>query len=130
MAESTEYAVLVKPLPQSEGGGYVATVPDLPGCMSDGQTMQEAIENVQDAIECWKEAAAEEGRPIPDPFSASGQWRQRVPKTLHAQLRELARCEGVSFNALVASFLAECVGRRLALLQHHDDAAKPERSTP
>ncbi|MGE0716485.1 MAG: type II toxin-antitoxin system HicB family antitoxin [Alphaproteobacteria bacterium] len=114
MTDSAGYAVLVRPLPPSEGGGYVATVPDLPGCMSDGQTVQEAVENVQGAIESWTEAAEELGRPVPEPGSASGQWRQRVPKTLHVQLRELAQAEGVSLNALVSALLAESVGRRLA----------------
>jgi antitoxin HicB len=48
-----EYSVLVEPLPPEEGGGYLATVPDLPGCMSDGETPQEAIANVHDAIAAW-----------------------------------------------------------------------------
>ena len=43
-----EYPVIVSPLPLEEGGGFLATVPDLPGCMSDGETPQEAIINVQD----------------------------------------------------------------------------------
>ena len=59
MATSRDYAVLVKPLPKEDGGGYVALVPDLPGCMSDGDTMHEAIENVQGAIESWMEEAIE-----------------------------------------------------------------------
>ena len=124
MAHNRDYAVLVKPLPSSEGGGYVATVPDLPGCMSDGQTMQEAIANVQGAIESWAEAAEEVGRPVPEPGSASGQWRQRVPKTLHVRLRELAQAEGVSLNALVSALLAESVGRRFARLEDGDNGAR------
>lgn len=126
MAESGEYAVLVRPLPLSEGGGYVATVPDLPGCMSDGDTRQEAVENVQGAIESWKEAAEEEGRPIPEPGGASGQWRQRVPKSLHLKLRELASAEGVSLNALVAALLAEAVGQRLSARDRLEDTKAPE----
>ena len=126
MVESRDYAVLVRPLPRSEGGGYVATVPDLPGCMSDGDTRQEAVENVQGAIESWKEAAEEEGRPIPEPGGASGQWRQRVPKTLHLKLRELALAEGVSLNALVAALLAEAVGQRLTSRERSDGAEASE----
>src|SRR6185503_13010981 len=45
-----EYCVLIEPLPLEDGGGFLATVPDLPGCMSDGETPLEAIANVQDAI--------------------------------------------------------------------------------
>jgi antitoxin HicB len=61
------YAVLVSPLSPEEGGGFLATVPDLPGCMSDGETPQEALVNVQDAIESWIEAAHELGRKVPPP---------------------------------------------------------------
>lgn len=64
-----EYAVIVAPLSHEEGGGFLATVPDLPGCMSDGETPEEAIANVQDAIAAWIEAAQEMGRQVPHPSS-------------------------------------------------------------
>jgi antitoxin HicB len=64
---SLKYAVLVSPLSVEDGGGFLATVPDLPGCMSDGETPQEAITNVQDAINSWLEAARDLGRDIPQP---------------------------------------------------------------
>ncbi len=112
MANSTDYAVVVQPLPEHEGGGFVATVPDLPGCMSDGATMQEAIENVQGAIVSWLEAAAELKRSPPAPGSSLGQWRQRVPRSLHTALKEMAQAEGVSLNSLVSNLLAESIGRK------------------
>jgi antitoxin HicB len=65
-----EYAVTVQPLPSELGGGYYALVPDLPGCMSDGESPQEAFTNAQDAIACWIEAAHEIGRPVPEPTTA------------------------------------------------------------
>lgn len=61
------YPIIVQPLAAEDGGGFVATVPDLPGCMSDGETPEEAIANVQDAIAAWIEAAKEMGRIIPKP---------------------------------------------------------------
>jgi antitoxin HicB len=61
------YRVVIEPLSEEDGSGFLATVPDLPGCMSDGETPQEALENVYDAIACWIEAAREMGRPIPEP---------------------------------------------------------------
>lgn len=67
MSKLSDYAVVIRPLPPGNGSGYGALVPDLPGCMSDGETPQEALANVQDAISCWMEAAREMGRPIPDP---------------------------------------------------------------
>ena len=66
----TEYRFTVRPLTEDEGGGYLVEFPDLPGCMSDGDTPQEAVENVMDAIACWIEAAEEDGRPVPAPASA------------------------------------------------------------
>ena len=61
------YPVIVSPLSEADGGGFAATVPDLPGCISDGDTPEEAIANVADAIKVWLEAARELGRDIPHP---------------------------------------------------------------
>jgi predicted RNase H-like HicB family nuclease len=62
-----EYPIVVEPLPTEEGGGFVATVPDLPGCMSDGATPEEAVSNIQDAIAAWIEAARDLGHAVPRP---------------------------------------------------------------
>ena len=59
-----EYAVRIERLAASDGGGYLATVPDLPACMSDGETPEEALKNVQEAIVSWIEAATELKRDI------------------------------------------------------------------
>lgn len=64
---SRRYTVLLETLSVQDGGGIVATVPELPGCMSDGATDHEAVENVKDAIACWIEEAEALGRPIPEP---------------------------------------------------------------
>ena len=66
-----EYTVIVEPLSAEDGGGFIATVPDLPGCMSDGETPEEAIANTQDAIAAWIEAAKDLGRNIPKPSRRS-----------------------------------------------------------
>lgn len=62
-----EYPVIVEPLSEDDGGGFAALVPDLPGCMSDGETPEEAIANVQGAIQTWIETAKDLGRTIPAP---------------------------------------------------------------
>ena len=62
-----EYPVRIEPLSPEDGGGYLATVPDLPGCMSDGDTPGEALLNVQDAIMCWIDAARELKMEVPRP---------------------------------------------------------------
>ncbi|MFM9859010.1 type II toxin-antitoxin system HicB family antitoxin [Pseudoxanthobacter sp. M-2] len=64
---SLVYPVTIEPLSEADGGGFVAFVPDLPGCMSDGTTPEEALANVQDAIATWIEAARDVGHPVPSP---------------------------------------------------------------
>jgi antitoxin HicB len=62
-----DYEVDILPLSEIDGGGFAAIAPELPGCRSDGETPQEALENIYDAIACWIEAAQEMGRPVPQP---------------------------------------------------------------
>lgn len=64
------YAILIEPLSPEDGGGYLATVPDLPGCMSDGETPGEALHNTEDAIQSWLAAAEEWSVPQPRPAPA------------------------------------------------------------
>jgi antitoxin HicB len=64
------YSIILRPLVAADGGGWLAEVPELSGCMSDGETPQQAVENVMDAIACWIEAAEEDGRPVPAAASA------------------------------------------------------------
>lgn len=63
----SDYAVVIETLSDEDGGSLVATVPDLPGCMSDGATREEAAHNISDAIAAWIEEATRLGRPIPSP---------------------------------------------------------------
>jgi antitoxin HicB len=109
------YPFTVRPLPEADGGGFLIEYPDLPGVISDGGTPEEAIENGRDALKAALLTMKEFGDPIPAPGAfnaASGQWRQRVPKTLHARLVERARQEGVSLNTLVTAMIAEGLGQR------------------
>ena len=71
MGEVTEahatYKVVIERLSEEDGGGFLATVPELPGCMSDGETRAEALANVEDAIATWLHCARKMGRAIPEP---------------------------------------------------------------
>jgi antitoxin HicB len=110
------YPFTIRPLPKADGGGFLIEYPDIPGCMSDGETPAEAIRNGQDALKSALRTLREFGDPVPMPgsFSASsGQWRQRVPKSLHARLVARAAREGVSLNMLVTALLAEGLAGRL-----------------
>ncbi len=120
MKTSNDYPIVIRPLSVEDGGGYLAEVPDLPGCMADGDTVEEALHDVESAVQSWILTAKEFGDPIPKPSVAlnfSGQWRMRVPKHLHAALVLQAKEEGVSLNMLAATLLAEGIGKRLPRLQ-------------
>lgn len=109
-----DYPFTIRHLSKEDGGGYLIEFPDLPGCMSDGETIEEAIMNGKDAVICWIKAAKEAGRSIPQPGeleNQSGKWVQRVPKSIHLRLVEKSKVEGVSLNTLVIAILAEALGR-------------------
>lgn len=110
-----KYPFTIRPLAAEEGGGFLIEFPDVAGVMSDGETPEEAIRNGRDALKAALLTLKEFGDPVPEPGSfgsASGQWRQRVPRTLHARLVERARQEGVSLNMLVTTMIAEGLGQR------------------
>lgn len=118
------YAHIISPLSAEDGGGFLITFPDLPGCMSDGETEAEAVENGRDAFNAVVSALHDMGREIPAPSfspddtavpSVSGKFVARVPKSIHAKLASRAKAEGVSLNTLVLAFIAEGLGRR----KHH-----------
>ncbi len=92
MTIKPEYPVVLRPLTAEDGGGWVALVPDLPGCMSDGDTAYAALENVQGAIEEWKDAAATLGRPIPKPDDSLEQsFEGEIPEHIRKQAENYAR---------------------------------------
>jgi len=115
------YPFTVRPLTEEEGSGYLIEFPDVPGAISDGETPEEAIRNGRDALKAALLTMKEFGDPVPKPgvvTSASGQWRQRVPKSLHARLVERARQEGVSLNTLVTTMIAEELGKKERSRRH------------
>ena len=112
-----QYRFTVRPMTADEGTGYLIEFPDVPLCLSDGATVDEAIANGRDALKCCLLTMKEFGDPIPAPGSveaASGQFRLRVPKTMHARLTRRAEQEGVSLNTLAATLIAEGLGKRKA----------------
>ena len=82
-------------------GGFVISFPELPGCLTCAETVEDALENAEDAKRAWIEAALEEGYPIPEPSTLddySGQFKLRIPRSLHRSLAENSRREGISMN--------------------------------
>ena len=113
--KTPDYPFTIKELSEDDGGGVLIEFPDLPGCTSKGETIEEAMNNGVDAVQDWISVAKERGKPIPSPFhnnQMSGKWVQRVPKTLHARLVRQAEKEHVSLNTLVVSLLSESLGAR------------------
>lgn len=107
-----QYQFTVRPLSKEEGGGYLVEYTDIPGCMSDGETIGEAIANGREALRDCLEVFKESGRKLPKPSIEAAQWRQRLPRTLYSKLTVQAAREGVSINSLVAAIIAEAIGSR------------------
>lgn len=109
-----DYPFEMRPLSAEEGGGWLISFPDLPGCIADGETPEEAVANGKDALEAWIQAVQEAGKGLPKPgeVAPSGKFVSRVPRSIHARLSARAKQEGVSMNSLVSVLLAEGLGRR------------------
>jgi antitoxin HicB len=115
MRDLSQYPFEIRPLSEEDGGGYLISFTDFSECISDGETVAEAIENGMDALQETIAALESLGMPVPEPGSGgtfSGKFIQRVPKSMHARLVMRAKHEGVSMNALVTSILAEGLGKR------------------
>ena len=94
----------------SDEGGFVASYPDLPGCITCGETEEEALKNALDAKKARLEAALEENIEIPEPDSLeaySGQFKLRLPRSLHRALAEHSQREGISMNQYCVYLLAK-----------------------
>ena len=99
-------------IPDLEDGGYVARVLEFPGCISEGDTPNEAIGNIEEALEAVIESMLLRGDPIPEPLADrdfSGRLNLRIPPSLHARASERAALEGVSLNRLLSDAVAQYV---------------------
>ncbi len=118
-AKFEDYPFDLRPLAKAEGGGWLITWPDLEGCMSDGETPEEAIQNGRDAFSAWMAVRSTDlKRPAPKPARTAAKPARfvlRTPQTLHARLVARAQAEGVSLNSLVTSFIAESLGKNQRL---------------
>lgn len=96
---------------KEDDGTYFISVKELVGCCSVGDTVEEALEMIEDAKETWLSYSLEKGLPIPEPEnidskSYSGKFIVRVTPTLHKQLSLQAKSNGVSLNYYVSEILA------------------------
>ncbi len=104
------YPVTIIP---SEDGGYVAEIEDLPGCFTQGETIEETCANIEEARRLWIEVAYDDSQDIPEPRDKqnySGNFIVRGPRSLHRKLDQMAKREGVSLNQYLVSTLSRSVG--------------------
>lgn len=93
-----------------EDGGFTVAVMDLPGCVSQGATVEAAFEAITPARAHWLATAYEHGDMIPLPSTRaaySGKALLNMPPTLHRRLADSARREGVSLNQYIVTLLSE-----------------------
>lgn len=94
----------------SPDGGYVVRFPDLPGCLSQTDNLDDVPSLANEVRQLWIEAEYEAGRAIPLPTLApeySGKFNLRIPRSLHRKLVESAADDGVSLNQYVTMLLAQ-----------------------
>jgi antitoxin HicB len=110
------YPVTVHPDPES---GFVAEIEELPGCMTQAETLDEIFKVIEDARQLWIETAYNEGQDIPLPRDMekhTGKFLVRIPRGLHRDLARAAKREGVSLNQYVTSLLAAGASRDMGTL--------------
>lgn len=89
MKDLSQYPFEIRPLSEEDGGGFLISFTDFSECISDGDTITEAIENGMDALQDTIAALESLNMPVPEPGSGgsySGKFIQRVPKSIHARL--------------------------------------------
>jgi len=82
-------------------GGFVLSCPELKGCITCAKTLEQGYKMIEDAKKSWFTACIEDKIPIPEPMRLedySGQFKLRIPKSLHKVLAERSKQEGISMN--------------------------------
>ena len=108
---SLKYPYKIETISEEDGGGYLISYPDLPGCISDGDTIEETLLNGEDAKKSWLKTAFEKSINISEPNSLQdkycGRITLRTPKSLHKDLVEQAEKEGISLNQYLIYLLSK-----------------------
>jgi len=93
-------------------GGFALYCPELPGCMTCADSVEDGYRQIKDAQRAWLEACIEDDMPIPEPTRMddySGQFKLRIPKSLHRLLAQRSSEEGVSMNQYCVYLLSKGV---------------------
>lgn len=105
----------VRRLTPDPAGGYTATIHELPGCIAEGDTAEEALAQLESVAQSWMESAMANGYPISPPVDydgASGKVALRISRRLHQLAAERADLEGVSLNQFIGNALASYIGQQ------------------
>ena|SRR5258708_973286 len=97
----------------NEDGSYSAEILEFPGCFAEGETANEAMENLEDAAKSWLAGSIERGLDIPAPFNNQdfgGKIALRLPRSLHRQASRMAERDGISLNQFLVSAISARIG--------------------
>ena len=97
----------------ADQGGFACEVLEFSGCFATGDTAEEAMVNLEEAMVMWAESEHEAGHDIPRPLVAgeySGRMTLRIPPSLHERAALQAQIEGVSLNRLLSAAVASYIG--------------------
>lgn len=105
-----KYKIEINWSPEDEA--YLVRVPELPGCVTHGETPEHALQMAHEIIEGFIESLKRRGLPVPKPLAESkfsGKIPLRIEPTLHRDLASRANIEGVSLNKLIESRLKKAI---------------------
>ncbi|WP_418791712.1 toxin-antitoxin system HicB family antitoxin [Phosphitispora sp. TUW77] len=129
-----KYGVKLEPISEEDGNGWLAEIPELKGCMSDGETQEEALKNIEEAKMAWILTALKRELTIPLPRSEdndeySGKFTLRLPKSLHKELSLAAQKDAISLNQYILSLVALNFGKNFRSSETHTTSSqKPSKS--
>ncbi|HET7234613.1 MAG TPA: toxin-antitoxin system HicB family antitoxin [Longimicrobium sp.] len=121
------YSYSVRWSPEDEA--FIALCPEFAGLSAFGESAAEALEQIQVAVDLAVETHQAEGWPLPEVQAVSqysGQFRLRMPRSLHGELAARAEAEGVSLNSLAVAYIARGLGTASGA---ELDAGSPGRRT-
>jgi antitoxin HicB len=102
-----EYTIVLQPLPEEDGGGYFAYVIDLKGCIGAGASPEEALADLQNAMDEWRDEAVRLNRQIPKPGTEVKKYKNR-----EKELSSLVKAQ------------SELIDRQTGLLKTQEDALR------
>ena len=104
-----EFLYAIRVFYSDEDEGYIATVPELPGCSAFGDAPEKAVKEVKTAALLWLQAAKREKRHVPKPVMKRkypGKFVLRMPPSMQAELTLKAKEENLSLNQYILFHLA------------------------